>query len=61
MRSNNAPDMVAALRSSGVEPVFAEGSVPYDIQTNGAAACAGKRVQGMVRARLFGPERQLLR
>ena len=66
MRSDNAPDMVqvlgralAALCSSGVESAFAEGSVLYDTQTNGAAECARKRVQGIVRARLFGLERQL--
>ena len=66
MRSDNAPNMVqvlgralAALCSSGVESAFAEGSVLYDTQTNGAAECARKRVQGIVRARLFGLERQL--
>ena len=66
MRSDNAPDMVqvlgralAALCSSGVESAFAEGSVLYDTQTSGAAECAGKQVQGIVRARLFGLERKL--
>ena len=60
MKSENELAMVqivcralAALRNSGVESAFAEGSVPCDTKTSVAAACAEKLVHAMFRARIF--------
>ena len=66
IRNNNEPALVqvveraiAALKMSGVEPVVAEGSVPYDPQTNGAAESAGRLVKGMFKVLLLCLEREI--
>ena len=51
--------VVAAFKMSGVETVTAEGSVPYDAQTNGAADGAGRLIKGMLKILFLGLEREL--
>ena len=50
---------LAAVRFAGVESAVAEGSVPYDPHTNGAAENAVKLVKSQFRIMLLGLERNL--
>ena len=66
IRADNEPALaqlvlraVAVLKSSGVENVTEEGSVPYDPQTNGAAENAVRLVKGMFKVLLLSLEREI--
>ena len=66
IRADNEPALaqlvlraIAVLKSSGVENVTEEGSVPYDPQTNGAAENAVRLVKGMFKVLLLSLEREI--
>ena len=66
IKGDNEPALIqvisatlAALKMSGVTSVSDEGSVPYDPQTNGAAAAAVRLLKGTLKANLLGLERQI--
>ena len=66
VRSDNEPaivrlvkDVLAASKVNGIDQAQAEGSVPYDPQSNGAAEAAVRVYKGQMRTLQLGLERYL--
>ena len=66
VRSDNEPalaklvvEAIKEMKVNGVEQAAAEGSIPYDPQSNGAAEAAVKLLKGTLRALHLGLEKQI--
>jgi hypothetical protein len=66
VRSDNEPaivkvveEVLKTLKITGLDQAAAEGSVPYDPQSNGAAESAVRLLKGSVRTLQLGLERQI--